>query len=80
MSNEFQIKANNIFNFMEANASIIVGIAVVVFFSYFYFRNKINLKYLLDFFIVSIVLLTLYIILAPHRYHGVSNFIIYVFR
>ncbi len=75
-----QNEINSIVDFMNNNATTISIITIILLISYFYFRNKINMKYLLDFILVALGLTTLYIILSPHRFQGLAYFITMSFR
>ncbi len=75
-----QNEINSIVDFMNINATFISIITIFILISYFYFRNKINMKYLLDILLATIGLTILYIILAPHRFQGFAYFITMSFR
>ncbi len=75
-----QNEINSIVDFMNNNATIISIITIVILIGYFYFRNKINMKYLLDFLLITLGFTILYIILAPHRFQGFAYFITMSFR
>ncbi len=77
---EKQEKILTLIDRMYEYEDLVVISTVVVFFVYIFFRNKINTKYILDIFIMITVLLVLYIILAPHRYHGFAYFMVMSFR
>ena len=72
--------SSDIYTFFSDNNSIIIISIILLSIVYIYFRNKINLKYLLDFMVLSGVLLALYIFIAPHRYYALANFLTYAFR
>jgi len=71
---------NSIVEFLNQYGNLIVILSMILVVSYIYFRNKVNLNYLLDTFVISSFLLILYIVLSPHRYHGLAYFISMTFR
>lgn len=75
-----QNEINVIVEFLNQYGNIIAILSIILLVSYFYFRNKANLKYLLDAFVIGSFLLILYIVLSPHRYYGLAYFISMTFR
>lgn len=75
-----QNEISTIVDFLNQYGNFIAIVSIVLLISYFYFRNKINIRYLLDVFIVSLSLLVLYIVLAPHRFQGFAYFMSMSFR
>ena len=73
-------KIENIATFFTTYNDIIIYITLALTIGYFYFRNKIDFKYLLDFFVILFTLLVLYIFIAPHRMYGLTYGIVGVFR
>ena len=81
MSEEFNLRADAMFDFVNTYNTHITIFAIVIFMGYAYMRKQTNMMiYLLDFIMLCSVLLTLYIILFPHRYWGIIHFMILTFR
>jgi ABC-type tungstate transport system substrate-binding protein len=79
-SQDKQNEINTIIDTISQYASLIIIVAIFFLISYIYFRNKANLKYSLDAFVIGSFLLILYIVVAPHRYQGFAYFISMTFR
>ena len=77
---ELRNSVHDIYTFFNNNETAIVTSIIILVIAYFYFRKKVNFQYLLDFFVISGALLSLYIFIAPHRYDALACFITYVFR
>ena len=72
---EYRYQHDMLFSFIDENSIYIGIISTLMIILYTYFRRKINLIYLLDFILIFNFLFVFYIIIFPHRYHGVISFI-----
>ena len=77
---KLQSSADLMHDFISNNMIEIITISIGWLVLYYYCRNKIKIIYLLDFIMVSSFILIIYIVLAPHRYWGIIDFIILTFR